>query len=191
MEIKNYIKTYNNFFKLEVLSTFIKYLNSSHFQAAKIVGDAEGNEVQEDSIRKTKVYNFLPYSDSLTNIHWYNFLHLGFSNYIQRYKYDLQIYDMPIAGITDISALKYENSGFYNYHVDHVYTIPRTLSCILLLNNDYEGGELCFTDPSRKEEHIIKVEANKLIIWPSNFLFPHKVNPVTKGIRYSVIAWAY
>jgi predicted 2-oxoglutarate/Fe(II)-dependent dioxygenase YbiX len=28
-----------------------------------------------------------------------------------------------------------------------------------------------------------------MLIWPSNFLYPHKVNPVKKGIRYSMVCW--
>ena len=36
-----------------------------------------------------------------------------------------------------------------------------------------------------------EIVPNRLIIWPSNFLFPHSVLPVTKGLRYSVVAWAF
>jgi len=31
---------------------------------------------------------------------------------------------------------------------------------------------------------------NRMLIWPSNFMYPHLVKPVTKGIRYSVVSWA-
>ena len=30
----------------------------------------------------------------------------------------------------------------------------------------------------------------RLIIWPSNFMYKHKVTPVTKGKRFSIVAWA-
>jgi predicted 2-oxoglutarate/Fe(II)-dependent dioxygenase YbiX len=68
--------------------------------------------------------------------------------------------------------------------------IPRTMSCILLLNNDYEGGNLCFRNPDGSGEWEVEVKPNRMIIWPSNFLYPHTVKPVTKGKRYSVVAWA-
>ena len=61
---------------------------------------------------------------------------------------------------------------------------------IYLLNNDYEGGELCFKELKTEEESIVEKRANRLIIWPSNFIFPHTVKPVTKGIRYSIVGWA-
>jgi predicted 2-oxoglutarate/Fe(II)-dependent dioxygenase YbiX len=64
------------------------------------------------------------------------------------------------------------------------------MSCILLLNNDYEGGNLCFRNPDKSGEWEVEVKPNRMIIWPSCFMFPHTVKPVTKGTRYSVVAWA-
>ena len=64
------------------------------------------------------------------------------------------------------------------------------MSMILLCNNDYEGGDLGFANPDYTDELIVPVRANRLIVWPSNFLFPHGVKPITKGTRYSVVGWA-
>ncbi len=75
-------------------------------------------------------------------------------------------------------------------HTDHHCDIPRTLSLIYLCNNDYKGGELVFHDPVDSSTHPIEVRPNRVIIWPSNSLFPHEVKEVTKGIRYSVVSWA-
>ena len=89
-------------------------------------------------------------------------------------------------------ALKYEQTGYYKYHIDSSHECFRTVSCILLLNNDYEGGALSFGDPQNlKQIKKIEIVPNRLIIWPSNFLFPYSVLPVTKGLRYSVVAWAF
>ena len=51
-----------------------------------------------------------------------------------------------IGKIIDISALRYDEGCFYKLHTDHHTNIPRTLSMIFLLNNDYEGGELVFEE---------------------------------------------
>ena len=59
-----------------------------------------------------------------------------------------------------------------------------------MLNNDYEGGNLCFKDNITNNETVIDTKPNRLIIWPSNFLFPHSVRPTNKGTRYSIVAWA-
>ena len=42
-------------------------------------------------------------------------------------------------------------------------------------------------------EMIIKktfrLNKNSCVIFPSNFLFTHHVNPVTKGERYVIVSW--
>ena len=101
-----------------------------------------------------------------------------------------KIFQIEVRKIVSIDILKYEESGFYEWHSDHAAEAPRTLSMIFMLNNEYQGGNLCFRDPNGTNEYEIKNEPNKIIIWPSTFLYPHTVKPVTKGIRYSVVAWA-
>ena len=129
-------------------------------------------------------------ANSLSTVHWFNLLHFFFKQKLQKYPQDINILDYGFGEIFDIEILKYENTGFYTWHVDHFADVPRTLSCILLLNNDYEGGNLCFRNPDGSGEWEVEVKANRMIVWPSNFLYPHTVKPVTKGIRYSVVAWA-
>jgi predicted 2-oxoglutarate/Fe(II)-dependent dioxygenase YbiX len=77
-------------------------------------------------------------------------------------------------------------------HADHIHSrfdgerkgIP-ILSVLGVLNDDYEGGEFVLIDE--------KIDLNKgdIIIFPSNFMYPHKVEPVTKGTRYSYISWIW
>jgi predicted 2-oxoglutarate/Fe(II)-dependent dioxygenase YbiX len=78
-------------------------------------------------------------------------------------------------------------------HCDHIQSmfdgerkgIP-ILSVLCILNDNYSGGEfIMFKD---KE---IKLKQGDLLIFPSNFLFPHKVEPVTRGTRYSFISWVW
>ena len=68
--------------------------------------------------------------------------------------------------------------------------VPRTLSAIYLINDDYEGGNLIFGIPG--SDQILKIERvkNRMIVWPSNFLYPHTVEPIIKGTRYSMVSWA-
>ena len=58
------------------------------------------------------------------------------------------------------------------------------------LNDDYEGGKLLFKFPGEILEYKINKQKNSVLVWPSNFLYPHSVTPVTKGERYSVVSWA-
>jgi predicted 2-oxoglutarate/Fe(II)-dependent dioxygenase YbiX len=78
-------------------------------------------------------------------------------------------------------------------HCDHIYSlfdgkrkgIP-VLSIIGILNDDYDGGELIML-----EDKKIDTKKGDLLIFPSNFLYPHQITPVTKGVRYSYVSWVW
>ena len=78
-------------------------------------------------------------------------------------------------------------------HFDHIYSlfdgrekgIP-VLSFILNLNDNYEGADLLFWDDYR-----ISLGLGDIVIFPSIFLFPHKVSETIKGQRYSAVSWAW
>jgi hypothetical protein len=187
MEIKNFVKIYDEVLPLNVLSNLIRYANLSSFEKTKIGG--EGNKT-DFNIRRTYACSLSNIKNSLSAVHWFNLLYNYFNKNLKQYKFDNNILDYGYKNIIDIEILKYENTGFYTWHVDHFADIPRTMSCILLLNNDYEGGNLCFRNPDGSGEWEVEVKPNRMIVWPSNFLYPHTVKPLTKGKRYSVVAWA-
>lgn len=188
MEIKNFVKIYDEVLPWNVLSNLIRFSNISKFEETKI---GTPNEPQINlNIRKAFTFTLQNTSNSISQVHWFNLLYSYFNKNLKQYKLDANILDYGYENIFDIEILKYENTGFYTWHFDHFAQIPRTMSCILLLNNDYEGGNLCFRNPDGSGEWQVEVKPNRMIVWPSNFLFPHTVKPVTKGIRYSVVAWA-
>ena len=77
--------------------------------------------------------------------------------------------------------------GEYKEHTDHFDMFPRVLSCSLILNDDYEGGDFSFFGG----EYIVPKKAGSVVVFPSNFCFPHAVKPVTKGNRHSIITWIH
>ena len=189
MDIKNYIKIFDAVIPYPTLANLIKFVNTKNFEKAEVIGTS-GHEVNM-SIRNTFNISIDINSESMTDVHWLNLLTLIIKTHMRSYteKVSGDPNKIFVKKIIDIQLLKYIEGGFYNYHVDHCATIPRTLSAIFLLNNDYEGGELCFRDPNDTNEIKIDVIPNRVIIWPSNFLYPHCVKPVKKGTRYSVVAW--
>mgnify|MGYP003136870361 CR=1 FL=1 len=98
--------------------------------------------------------------------------------------------------LTQCDLLKYNVGGKYEVHVDSFINARRELSCIINLNDEYEGGELGFYDASHTKE-ILRCNLKKVgvIFFPitsfftSNFIYPHKINPIKKGTRYSIVAW--
>ena len=110
------------------------------------------------------------------------------TTYYNHYKFKFP--KLSIGKLTQIDILKYEIGGKYEAHVDDYPEANRTISCIINLNEDYEGGDFLFYDPKIKD--IIKrVQCKKgtIIFFPSNFLYPHRIEPITKGKRYSIVAW--
>jgi len=188
MELKNFVKIYDNVLPIQTLANLVRFANVSKFEESKISG-GDASHVNFN-IRRTYALYLSNLNNSLSNVHWHNFLYFFFQQKLNQYQDDIKILDYSYKVINDIEILKYENTGFYTWHVDHYADIPRTMSCILLLNNDYEGGNLCFRNPDGSGEWEVEVKTNRMIIWPSIFLFPHTVKPVTKGTRYSVVAWA-
>jgi len=81
--------------------------------------------------------------------------------------------------------LKYEIGGFYTTHTDSFKERPRAVSCSFALNDDYEGGEFAFFD----RELVYNLKKGACIMFPSNFMYPHEIMPVTSGTRYSIVTW--
>jgi predicted 2-oxoglutarate/Fe(II)-dependent dioxygenase YbiX len=78
-------------------------------------------------------------------------------------------------------------------HCDHIHDIfdgekkgIPILSCLGALNDNYKGGEFILFDNKQ-----VELKAGELLIFPSNFMYPHEIKPVTKGTRYSYISWVY
>jgi len=190
MDLKDYVCIIDDLVSPNVVSRIIKFSNSLNFNEASIGGGK--NTKVDQSIRNTYSYSLTNKHTSLTHCHRFNLLHYLFSTAIKQYfeTIKLQDYNFDQVTIQNIDILKYKEGGFYKYHVDHFNLIPRTFSCIMLLNNDYEGGEICFRYPDTTGEWLIDKKPGRIIVWPSNFLYPHRVKPVTKGTRYSVVSWA-
>jgi hypothetical protein len=96
-------------------------------------------------------------------------------------------------GYSSIKFIRYLPGQEMTVHCDFIHSmfdgvrkgIP-ILSIIGHLNDDYEGGETYFF-----EDKKIDTKQGDLLIFPSSFLYPHYVTPVTKGVRYSYVSWVW
>ena len=106
------------------------------------------------------------------------------------FNYKAKFPQLTVGTISQVDILKYTPGGKYEIHTDHGTTTNRTLSVIINLNDEYEGGDLVFYHPNSKDEvKRVKAKTGKIIFFPSNFLYPHCVEPVKKGTRYSIVSW--
>lgn len=102
----------------------------------------------------------------------------------------------------------YGPNQHYSWHVDASlpYDCPddlkrhnkiRKISMVICLSDpkDFKGGNLQFNfrdhkDIDKCKDHTVKQITNQgsVIVFPSHLW--HRVTPVTKGIRYSLVAWS-
>ena len=94
-----------------------------------------------------------------------------------------QFYNFHRDGNSDhLSA--YDNPG-YSFMHGHV----RKISMSIILNDNFEGGAFEFASYNKEECSITPIEAKAgdLIFFCSGM--EHRVAPVTKGVRYSLVNW--
>lgn len=100
-------------------------------------------------------------------------------------KYNEMFPEAMIEQDSGYELLRYETGQFYKQHTDSFKKQPRAVSCSFSLNDDYEGGEFAFWNNEKR----LKVKKGSVIMFPSNFMYPHEILPVTAGTRYSIITW--
>jgi PKHD-type hydroxylase len=98
-------------------------------------------------------------------------------------------YDLSLIENVQFTRYRGTQGGFYDKHVDMLYssTGTRKLSVTIQLSDpdDYTGGELLLHEsnqPMRPQR-----DQGLGIFFPSWMM--HEVAPVTKGTRYSLVAW--
>ena len=91
---------------------------------------------------------------------------------------------------------RYTKSDECKMHCDHIHSLFTTaedpdpkgvpiLSLVCLLNDDFTGGEFVIG------EKTINLTSGDVVVFPSNFMFPHKVNTIKNGERYSFVSWVW
>jgi Rps23 Pro-64 3,4-dihydroxylase Tpa1-like proline 4-hydroxylase len=111
------------------------------------------------------------------------YLHTSVSEIIKKYRKKFP--ECSIEEDSGYDLLRYKEGEFYTEHTDSFKARPRAVSCSIALNDDYEGGEWAFFN----REKVIKVPKGAAVLFPSNFMYPHEIMPVTKGTRYSIVTW--
>ena len=99
------------------------------------------------------------------------------------------VFGYDLDGTCEFQLAKYEIGDKYDEHIDLAQTqnmCARKLSITVQLSapNDYEGGALEFTDniPSPNLKNL-----GSVVVFPS--FLGHRITPVTKGTRYSLVGW--
>lgn len=94
-------------------------------------------------------------------------------DYVSEFKCPTDVY-------MDWQVMKYEEGHYIGDHTDDTPNASRKFALTYYLNEDYEGGDLYF----KYFDIRYKAKTNDIIIFPANYVYIHRVDPVTSGTRY-------
>lgn len=173
--------TWENAFNAEELDRLQQYAKTLQFSKAS-VNTAEPSSALDD-IRRSSVawitnngetgwlYDRLAFVGRQINAQFFGFDLYGF------------LEDMQYTVYVE------EEESHYTWHIDMSPTSPaqRKLTLVLQLSDssEYEGGEL--QTMIKPQPAAVKKERGLIAAFPSWTL--HRVTPVTKGIRHSLVVW--
>jgi hypothetical protein len=81
--------------------------------------------------------------------------------------------------------VKYEGEGtHFNIHADHGPAYNCTVSAVIYINDDYEGGEIKFP---RLDNFVHTPKVGDIAIFPSNYIYEHASLPMKSGTKYCVV----
>ena len=98
-------------------------------------------------------------------------------------------WNFTVTGMFPFQYSVYNKNDHYGWHIDrrpvHQGEDEKKLSFSLILNENYEGGELEFKDSN--ENISLNLNKGDMVIFPSTL--SHRVKPVTNRIRKSLVGW--
>lgn len=176
----------NGFTEREV-DQIVSYCDSKGLESSTVLG-GERTKEEVRNIRRCGI-KFHGYNDNtkwifekLNNIIW--------ALNSQFYGFDLNGYDH-----FQYTVYNAEELGHYDWHMDMVVgpeipssmIEPRKLSITFSLNDGFEGGELQVASGDQNIPAVVETKKGRIIAFPS--FMHHRVTPVTKGIRKSLVVW--
>jgi len=184
-QLKDYVKIYDNFLDQDLCKTVVKELETNSWQKHEFYQVASNNYISYDDDLSVS-YSSTENGAAINKKIWFAIE-----------QYHLKDLSFPWAsswsGYSAVRFNKYDTGTKMALHCDHIHSmfdgnrkgIP-TVSVLGALNDDYEGGELIMWESER-----IHLKAGSIMLFPSNFMYPHRVDTVTKGTRYSYVSWVW
>jgi predicted 2-oxoglutarate/Fe(II)-dependent dioxygenase YbiX len=103
---------------------------------------------------------------------------------VQSYRNIFKIHE-EIKDAESYGLLRYSVGEKYDQHYDGGTESSRSISVLIYLNDDYEGGEIEFPFFNLK----IKPKAGTLMLFPSNYAYSHIAHPVMSGTKYVIVTF--
>lgn len=178
---------YKSYFSKEECERIINDTKDNTFQEST-VGLANGNEITNTSYRRSRT-KFLDSKDP-------KFAYVFDALWKTVIQANDDFFQFHISRLNFLQLAEYDASykGEYKSHYDVFWLngddfYHRKISCSIQLSDPmtYEGGDLELIDVEQKPPREDLKAQGTIVYFPS--FITHQVSPVTKGTRYSLVAW--
>ena len=183
--LRDYVKVYNNHIDKDTCERTLRELKFADWQQHYFDSADSKRTTLSGNDELSISWNKLTTSKILMQRVWD-----GLEQYVLKdYKF---AWHTGWEGYTEIRFNRYSTNKKMAEHCDHIVINEGTrkgipvLSFVGVLNDDYEGGEFIMF-----QDELIELKQGDLLIFPSMFLFPHRVEPVTKGVRNTFVSWSW
>ena len=123
----------------------------------------------------------------------------GLEEYAKRVRaFNWSYYGEDKFHVSEMVVRKYHQKSEFKYHYDDIIgeIFPHwfmrrknIITCNVYFNDerDYQGGDLHFASTN----NTFRPSMGDILLFPSNWMFYHKVKEITSGVRYSGTFWFY
>jgi hypothetical protein len=185
------LNIYHNTFSLDDANRYIDKLESNlgnngkyKWSEAQVTNSTTPIKKARDCVDfKYKQENLGPrdeHNEELIDLHQeiYEKLKLCIDDYARYWGINVVYYEA-------FNFVKYEGEGtHFNIHADHGPAYNCTVSAVIYINDDYEGGDLKFP---RLDNIVYKPRVGDIAVFPSNYIYEHASLPMKSGTKYCVV----
>jgi hypothetical protein len=186
-DLRQYVKLYEGFLDLPMCDFALNGLTSQAEWTKHKFYNSQTGELSSTENELSVSYSDIPIYNIINEKLW-----LVLERYILKDFAEFSWWN-KWNGYTPIRFNRYTENTNMKMHCDHIHSLfdgkrkgVPILSIVGLLNDDFDGGEFIMWD-----NEIIPMSAGSVLVFPSNFLYPHRVNPVTRGTRHSFVSWSW
>ena len=203
MNLSNYYWAFKSAIPARICDDIIKYALSKPEAMARTggYGDKELNDDEVMNMQRKRKSDLVWLDDTWIYKEIEPYIHIANNNAGWNFEWDRS---------ESCQFTKYKLNQYYDWHCDswdkpynrpgqieHGMIRKLSVTCQLTDGSEYEGGELQFDtrnyDPHMRDEDEHVITSKEILPKGSVIVFPsfvwHRVQPVTKGTRYSLVIW--
>ena len=180
--LSQFIKVFPNVLSAEECLQLITHFEANESYWGPVVG-SDGNIDVNLDIKKAKQLRLKPDTDQEVD----DILFQSAGKILEKYANNVNGYYPNATVDNGYQIQKYEaGEGFYDWHIDAnaASICNRTIVILWYLNTVTDGGETEF-----EWGKTVKPKAGSALVFPCNWLYPHRANVPKKTAKYIATTW--